>query len=982
VLTAHLPPLPASPAAPRQSHDWADIDNSDLVAKVRGSAGFRIMREIQPWDGALDAPPALLANKVFEFFYVQRKEGDMWKTLAKECFPEKYEEASNDKAEKKRLQSLWAQAVLDEVKAMRDYGKHTLRWITAVVEAQAPDHLFLRREALKHGPGSVEEKAAKIVWDQTSNRIKDQVFEAMHHWTNKGGAQSGGTARMYKHQHELLAELDKHYEANARAAENDTKPPLPLHVILSTPTGSGKTFTALMVHLRLLKVKHPNVILVYSVPTKQVLKRVGQECEAHAAPYWTAARDHSGDGTLHQVRRPYSIRDKARNRKAMRAKAAIGEKLSAGSGTIEQQLEYAADVGYKLKDRGAGKPDIIIADLNTTASLLKAAASAPEGSFYHKNNLLLYFDEPNMGIHLDPNVLGVVSTIQSNMPIAAVLASATLGPWEGLEQWWRGPVPARQITISLEPYDLPMSTLNVWSEEKSSLAPISPLGIFDNYVEFQRIMQDVRMPTLLLRHLTSRQGNDLMGIKGPGGDWDKIQGDVKSLRLAVEPIFKGLSYEDFTRLKKEWATGEGAPKKQDGIRSALSKEGVTMVGCIDPRKVAMILAGYLDREEWTKDVHKLNNKLKEAERMMKESAKAEKKAKKKDEEEEAQMGDDTEGQIGLITLRPMLKVSVAEALESDIDTLVMLSKGIAYACGSGTDPMVKRLYNQALLTVPDSLKGRAPPLNVLVVDYSSIYGTDCPAVDTLLLQEDLGRLLAWEDLQQFLGRLRRDGTAIFYSMRTLRRAALGPGAEAEADKEQIEYQREVEVAMLGFQDKERDEAAEAESLLKLAESKGRSASETGAFATTAVLSFCIPAPAGLPAGLASPHPAEVTGTDKELLAALGKHLKTNGELLEALLKKRSDQIKAIDKIEALALSASPFVNRTGGVRFLSAAAQTLKLLYDADVFSEEAVIAWGQAKEAAVKLDPDIDVRFLEKAKPFINWLEEESESEEESDEE
>jgi hypothetical protein len=46
--------------------------------------------------------------------------------------------------------------------------------------------------------------------------------------------------------------------------------------------------------------------------------------------------------------------------------------------------------------------------------------------------------------------------------------------------------------------------------------------------------------------------------------------------------------------------------------------------------------------------------------------------------------------------------------------------------------------------VPDSLKGRAPPLNVLVVDYSSIYGTDCPAVDTLLLQEDLGRLLAWE----------------------------------------------------------------------------------------------------------------------------------------------------------------------------------------------------------------------------------------------
>lgn len=976
-LTNLRSPL-CQPRKTQQSHDWADIDNSDLVAKVRGSAGFRIMREIAPWDGALDAPPSLLEGKVFEFFYVQRKEADVWKTLAKECFPKQYENASSDKSEKKRLQSLWAQAVLDEIKAMREHGKHTLRWLTAVVDAQAADHLFLRREALKHGPDSVEAKAARIVWDQCSNRVKDNAFAAMHLWTNKGGAQSGGVARMYKHQHELLEELDKHYTAANKAVETGSKLPLPLHVILSTPTGSGKTFTALMVHLRLFKLKHPNIILVYSVPTKQVLKRVGQECEAHAAPYWTAARDHSAEG-LCQVRRPYSIRDKARNRKALRAKAAIGEKLTAGSGPIEQQLEYAADVGFKLKDRGAGKPDIIIADLNTTASLLKAAHNAKESSFYHKNNLLLYFDEPNMGIHLDPNVLGVVSIIQAHMPIAAVLASATLGPWEGLEQWWRGPDPARQITISLEPYDLPMSTLNVWSEDKGSLAPVSPLGLFANFAEFQRIMSDSRLPTLLLRHLTATQGNDLLGIKGPGGPWDMIQGDVKSLRLAIEPIFKGLSYAEFTRLKAQWATGEGAPKKVDGLRGALSKEGVTMVGCIDPRRVALDLAGFGNQEQWKADEHKLNAKLKEADRLMKESAKQEKRAKKKEEEEEAQMGDDDLGQIGLISLRPMLKVTVAEAMESDIDTLIMLSKGIAYACGSGTDPMVKRLYNQALLTVPDSLKGRAPPLNVLVVDYSSIYGTDCPAVDTLLLQEDLGRLLAWEDLQQFLGRLRRDGTAIFYSLRTLRRAALGPGAEEAEDKAEGEYQQDVEAAVLGLQDKTRDAKAEIETLTKLAESKGRSVAETAAFAMTSVLSFVLPAPVDLPAGLPKVHPAELVSTDKELMAALQKQLKSNSDLLEKLLKKQTDQVTAINKLEKLALSACPFVNRTGGVRFLGAAAQTLKLLYDMDIISEDAVIAWGQQKNAAMVLDPDQqDSRFYEKAKPFITWLDEASSSEEE----
>jgi hypothetical protein len=62
------------------------------------------------------------------------------------------------------------------------------------------------------------------------------------------------------------------------------------------------------------------------------------------------------------------------------------------------------------------------------------------------------------------------------MPASAVLASATLGSWENLENWWRGSNPAgsRQITISLEPYDLPMSTLNVYSEDK--LQPVSPLG--------------------------------------------------------------------------------------------------------------------------------------------------------------------------------------------------------------------------------------------------------------------------------------------------------------------------------------------------------------------------------------------------------------------------------------------------------------------------------------------------------------------------
>jgi hypothetical protein len=959
------------------SADWADIDNSDLVAKVRGSAGFRIMREIQPWDGALDAPPDLMKRHVFEYFYTQRKDSDFYKKLAKDCFPSEYERAGADKSEKKRLANLWAGAVLDELKAMRDGAKHTLRWINAIKEAQAGDLLFLKREALTHGPGSVQEIASQIVWDNVSNRIKDQTFAAMHAWTNKSGAQSGGVARMYKHQHELIDQLDKHYAAIGKMQEAKKPLPKPLHVILSTPTGSGKTFTAILVHLRLLKVKYPDAILLYSVPTKQVLKRVGQECEAHAVPYWTAARDNTGDGTLHQVRRPYSIRDKARNKKALRAARAIGEKVSAGSGTIQQQLEYAADVGYKLKDHGAGKPDIIIADLNTTAALLKACKEESSSSFYHESKILLYFDEPNMGIHLDPNVLGVVSSIQANMPLTAVLASATLGAWEGLEPWWRGPTDANQITISLEPYELPMAKLAVFNEGTSEFSPMSPLNLIENYAEYQRVMEDYRLPTLLLRHLTARHGNDLLQIQPPGGPWDKVQGDVKSLRLAIEPTFMSLSQKEFERLQGRWKMGEDAPTKVDGIRGALSKEGVTMVGCLDPRKVAFELAGFADQEAWIQDVHKLNNKLKEAERMVKENAKAEKR-KKKDDEDEAKDGGD-EGGVGVVTLRPMLKISLAEALEADINTLVMLSKGIAYACGSGTEPMVKRLYNQALLTVPDSLRGRSPPLNVLVVDYSSIYGTDCPAVDTLLLQEDLGRLLAWEDLQQFLGRLRRDGTAVFYSKKTLRRAALGAAVEEEETTALIEFQKLVENSVLDLEKAQKRDTDSVTALVtKLSASSGRSAGEVASYVLASVISFALSAPSHLDG--AGVYPATIPESDKELLAAITKRVEGYSDALENVLKKMSEQVRAVSAIEALSLSANPFASRTGGARVLGIAAQVLKMLYDADILSEEALFAWANAKRKELLAESDGDARFFGKAKPFIQWLSEASD--EDSDEE
>lgn len=79
---------------------------------------------------------------------------------------------------------------------------------------------------------------------------------------------------------------------------------------------------------------------------------------------------------------------------------------------------------------------------------------------------------------------------------------------------------------------------------------------------------------------------------------------------------------------------------------------------------------------------------------------------------------------------------------------------------------------QALLRIPDN-RLKKPPLHVLVVDYSAVYGTDCAAVDTLYLQPDLGNLLSWADHQQFMGRLRRDGLVVYPSYDMLFYAATG-----------------------------------------------------------------------------------------------------------------------------------------------------------------------------------------------------------------
>ena len=109
-------------------------------------------------------------------------------------------------------------------------------------------------------------------------------------------------------------------------------------------------------------------------------------------------------------------------------------------------------------DRGNGQPDVIVADVHATAEMLAWSRANVDdvSNRFHRANLLLYYDEPNMGIHLDERTLQICKTIMWDAPYLTVLASATIDPWGKLPAWWKGRCePAQRCVITQEPYELP-----------------------------------------------------------------------------------------------------------------------------------------------------------------------------------------------------------------------------------------------------------------------------------------------------------------------------------------------------------------------------------------------------------------------------------------------------------------------------------------------------------------------------------------------
>ncbi|KAI8107409.1 hypothetical protein M9435_002440 [Picochlorum sp. BPE23] len=176
--------------------------------------------------------------------------------------------------------------------------------------------------------------------------------------------------------------------------------------------------------------------------------------------------------------------------------------------------------------------------------------------------------------------------------------------------------------------------------------------------------------------------------------------------------------------------------------------------------------------------------------------------------------------------------------------------------------------------------------------------------------------------------------------------------------------------------------------LKIAEDK--TFADCARFIMTTALGLCLPAPPFVIDEYKSLYSSEEpTSTKEGKLELLKKALGTMqrwASLLQKFLKNEDDQVEVLLTLEEFCNEEGDFeTSGEKGKFFAEIFPQLLKIMYELDVITEQAFLAWAEEKELA----SEHEKKFLHLAAPFLQWLEEaeeedseEEESETESEEE
>jgi len=109
---------------------------------------------------------------------------------------------------------------------------------------------------------------------------------------------------------------------------------------------------------------------------------------------------------------------------------------------------------------------------------------------------------------------------------------------------------------------------------------------------------------------------------------------------------------------------------------------------------------------------------------------------------------------------------------------------------------------------------------------------------------------------------------------------------------------------------------------------------------------------------------------EELLISTKDVVTKWGSLLQKFLKGSDDEHEILLTFEEVCLESHK--------DFAPLFSQVLQVLYDRDIVSEDAIMAWAQEKKDA----DDNDKVFVKQSEPFIQWLKEAPEEDDDEDDE
>jgi len=200
-------------------------------------------------------------------------------------------------------------------------------------------------------------------------------------------------------------------------------------------------------------------------------------------------------------------------------------------------------------------------------------------------------------------------------------------------------------------------------------------------------------------------------------------------------------------------------------------------------------------------------------------------------------------------------------------------------------------------------------------------------------------------------------------------------SDSDSDADERHFHKEVsETFLRALRDDTIDENVTVELQgLKMAEN--RTFADIARYVLCAMFALSMPATAKCDKQFRKLFPAEFPSDANECILRVKKHVKRYAPLLAKFLKSEDDQVEVLLTLEEFCAEEGAFKD-CQGKRVANAFAKLLHLLYDADVLSESAILAWADEKDGA----DEKDLVFLKKAAPFVKWLRE-AESETEDDE-